>query len=406
MKNKNIEYLVGCKDSAILSSLAFGIYDSKIIDFLSELSNQILLIAKSNNNYRIFSYYALWSRKSNLLRLRNERNDLNHRFGRGLAFHIAPSNVASNILFTLAFGLLSGCPSIIRISKKNIDEIKEILKVINNILKESKYQYLKNFISIISYERDEEINKKLSYLSDLRIIWGGDKTIDYFKEFKTKPKSIDIVFPNRSSISIISKNWLSNASEENKKWAAKSFSNDIALFSQRACSSPKQIFLLDINNDINESRNLLNKFLKDCDHNISLLNELEDIYSLRNFKAACELSAKIKEELKTIKYRNLFGIYTNICSNNFDDLNFENSCFLIRNIKTIKEVNEFIRDDNQTIVQIGLSKEEIYELVRISCPRGTDRIVKAGKALNMDIFWDGYDTVGIMSRIVQFSKNE
>ena len=102
MKHKSsIIYLAGVRDESIFSSVSFEIYKSNIIDFLSEISTQILSIAKSNNKYRIFSYYALWSRRANLYKLRDSRDDLNHRFGRGLAFHIAPSNVTSNILFTM-----------------------------------------------------------------------------------------------------------------------------------------------------------------------------------------------------------------------------------------------------------------------------------------------------------------
>ena len=111
-----------------------------IINFLSELSNEILTISKSKKKYRIFSYYALWSRKANLLRLKKLRVDIEQRFGRGLAFHIAPSNVVTNILFTMAFGLISGCPSIIRISSKNIEEINDIFKLIDNLLEKEEFQ--------------------------------------------------------------------------------------------------------------------------------------------------------------------------------------------------------------------------------------------------------------------------
>ena len=42
----NIKFLAGSKDSSILSALPFGIYDDDIINFLSELSSQILTISK------------------------------------------------------------------------------------------------------------------------------------------------------------------------------------------------------------------------------------------------------------------------------------------------------------------------------------------------------------------------
>ena len=183
------------------------------------------------------------------------------------------------------------------------------------------------------------------------------------------------------------------------------FSNDIALFSQKACSSPKQIIIIDPNLDFKKSYKFLNSFLKDCDLQISLMNELEEFYTLNNLKSSCELAANIHEDCNTIKLANIFGLYSNEKNELFNDFEFENCCFLIRHIKEIHEINNFLKDNNQTIVEIGLSQSERDILIRIASPLGTDRIVSAGKALNMDIFWDGYDTVGIMSRYVQYSQN-
>ena len=117
--NNKIEFLVGNKDASIFNARSFQVFDEQIIEFLAELSNKILTFSRKNKEYRVFSYFALWSRRSNLLRLKGLRSDTNQRFGRGISFHIAPSNVVTNILFTMAFGLISGCPSLIRISKKN-----------------------------------------------------------------------------------------------------------------------------------------------------------------------------------------------------------------------------------------------------------------------------------------------
>jgi len=402
LNNFNIDFLVGSKDNSIFSALPFGIYETDIINFLSELSNQILIISKSNKKFRKFSYYALWSRKSNLLRLKKSREDIEKRFGKGLAFHIAPSNVVTNILFTMAFGLISGCPSIIRISSKNIEDINEILKLIEYLLERKEFKRIKNYICIISYERDEAINKKLSEISDLRVIWGGNQTINYFKGFITKTKSIDIVFPNRSSLAIISRKWLIESPKRDKNLIAKAFSYDISLFSQRACSSPKQILIYDEAKEMDKSCELLNSFLNQCDVHISESSELEEFHTLNNFKTAAEISAEIQKEEITFKGSNLFGIYTDEITKIYNDLIYENSCFVIRKISKLSEIENFLKRDNQTIVQIGLSVEEKESLLTIVGPLGTDRIVRAGTALNMDIIWDGYDIVGIMSRLIQF----
>ena len=79
---------------------------------------------------------------------------------------------------------------------------------------------------------------------DARIIWGGDKTIQIFKSFKTSSNCIDLVFPDKVSTSIISANWLISADEIELKNKADLYSRDIGLFSQMACSSPSSLILL------------------------------------------------------------------------------------------------------------------------------------------------------------------
>lgn len=402
LSNNKIKVLLGLPIDRIYQSLPLKIYDDLVIDFLSELSMEIFFQSKENESLRIFSYFALWSRKKNLLRLKKNRNDIQKRYGRGIAFHIAPSNVITNILFTISFGLLSGCPSIVRVSEKNINEFKKILSIIEKIISKNKFKFLKEYLSIISYDHDDKINKNLSLMCDIRLIWGGNKTISYFKRFETIPKNLDIVFPNRTSIAIISGEWLRKTNQTEKKVIAKSFANDISLFSQRACSSPKKLIVFDPEANKSEIYKLLNDFLLECDCAVDSINNKENFHRLNNFKSASYISTSLYDIYETFKGKNIFAIY-NLDENIFYfDEPFENCCLSVNKIKKISEIRNFIDKENQTIVQIGLKDNNLKELINISAPIGTDRIVKPGMALNMDIFWDGYDTVSLMSRLIEY----
>ena len=402
LPNSRIKLLLGAPIENICKSLPFKIYDVLVIDFLSEVSREIISQSKENESLRIFSYFALWSRKNNLLRLKKNRIDIHKRYGRGISLHIAPSNVVTNILFTISFGLLSGCPSVIRVSEKNIDEFKKVLLIISKILLKNKFKFIENYLSIISYEHDDNISKYLSLICDIRVIWGGDSTISYFKKFETNPKNLDIVFPNRTSIAIISGEWLRNSNQKDKHIIAKSFANDISLFSQRACSSPKKLIVLDNKDDNFDINNLVNDFLLNCDSAIDSVKNKENFHRLNNFKSASYLSTLLIDSYESFKGRNIFAIYdTDHQVLNADEA-FENCCLVINKIKNISEIKNLIDKENQTIVQIGLNETDLNELINISAPMGTDRIVKAGMALNMDIFWDGYDTVSLMSRFIEY----
>ena len=55
--------------------------------------------------------------------------------GRGLAYHIAPSNIPINFAYSLVFGLLSGNTNIVRLSSKNFIQIKLLCDLFFKILK-------------------------------------------------------------------------------------------------------------------------------------------------------------------------------------------------------------------------------------------------------------------------------
>ena len=62
-----------------------------------------------------------------------------------------------------------------------------VSEIIDEILELPNFIKLKKYISIITYDHEDEINAELSQISDLRIIWGGDDTIRFFKKYLTKP---------------------------------------------------------------------------------------------------------------------------------------------------------------------------------------------------------------------------
>ena len=61
----------------------------------------------------------------------------------------------------------------------------------------------KKKITIVRYKKDDpEFTKKFSFLSDARLIWGGDKTINEIKKFPSKERCRDITFPDRYSFQL------------------------------------------------------------------------------------------------------------------------------------------------------------------------------------------------------------
>ena len=72
------------------------------LNFLDDLSN-ILRKSAEAKIYSDLMAFSFWCRKSNLKKLKNKQHDINQRLGRGLSFHITPSNVPLNFGYSFIF---------------------------------------------------------------------------------------------------------------------------------------------------------------------------------------------------------------------------------------------------------------------------------------------------------------
>ena len=80
----------------------------------------------------------LWCSKKKIEKLTNDFKDNELRLGRGLLFHICPSNVPTNFIYSFFLGLLSGNSNIIKIPSKNFEEKNIILLVIKKLFLKKK----------------------------------------------------------------------------------------------------------------------------------------------------------------------------------------------------------------------------------------------------------------------------
>ena len=255
--------------------------------WLSELS-RFLLRDPRTKKYPDVATFAFFCRKANLSKLRLNHYDPNEiRIGKGIAFHIAPSNVPVNFAYTLLTGLLAGNINIVKIPSKHFEQIDIIIHAINTTLENSEFKEVKKRIFVVKYDTNSDITSMISKISDLRVIWGGNETVSNIKNIKSNPKSLDISFPDRYSISAIDAK--SYIEFEDKKKLSELFYNDTYLFDQNACTAPHSIFWIGSDENINKSKIIFWKLLektineKQYDLNgISTIDKLVTFYIARN----------------------------------------------------------------------------------------------------------------------------
>ena len=123
-----------------------------------------------------------------------------NRLGVGFIFHITPSNIPTNFVYSLIFGLLSGNSNLVKVPTKKFSQINIVCKILNSILKKKIFKKISKMISIVRYNKEDEYSKEISLKCNARLIWGGDKTIKDIRKYSLNPRAFDITFSDRYSI--------------------------------------------------------------------------------------------------------------------------------------------------------------------------------------------------------------
>jgi hypothetical protein len=390
LNNKDVNFLVG---NLRIENLSLSTFDNNVCDFLSEFSN-ILISDKNAKKYNDLIALAFWCRKKNLIKLKKLKQNNETRIGRGLIFHITPSNVPTNFFYSLIFGLLSGNSNIVKVPSKKFIQISIISSIIEKLLKKRKYVKLKKMITIIGYKDDNNITKLISENCDTRIVWGGDKTINNIREFSLKPHANEITFSDRYSISVINTDKITyQNNNSNLIRLIQNFYNDTMIMDQNACSSPHLIFWLGKN-----KKKLSELFWKNLSKKISKDYDFPDIASIDKYVKICNdvtmknfKSAKIYDKsLHVVKLKKL----------NFelDTLRGKWGYFYEYNIQSLNEIIPCLNPKYQTLTYFGIQKNEIKDFINGNNPRGVDRVVPIGQSLHISLDWDGYDIIKSLSR--------
>ena len=158
MNSNNIEFLVG--DMEVLQNMqnvpALPTFSNQAIAFLADLSRELLKDVRTRQYVDVVSY-AYWIRKASIENVRSKHLDYHCRLGRGVAFHIAPSNVPVNFAVSMTSSLLAGNCTLIRVSNKQFPQVDIICEAMNKLL-ETVYANMKPYFCLISYEHSDDIS--------------------------------------------------------------------------------------------------------------------------------------------------------------------------------------------------------------------------------------------------------
>jgi len=386
-----VEYLIGQPE---LSGAPLPVYSGEAIDFLSDLSSGLLRIPNVRAYPDVVSA-AFWCRRANLLKKKEEYGRAADRMGRGLAFHIAPSNIPVNFAFTYFFALLSGNASIVRVPSKPFPQVSMICEAFQQIL--PRHPEIEARTAFVTYPIRNEITASFCREADLRIIWGGDATIADVRRHPVKPRCTDIVFPDRYSVCVLDGKAVERLDNAACRQLAEQFYNDSYLMDQNACSSPQIVFW--VNGTPKAKERFWDAVLREASENY----DLQGMVAMDKYVHLCEDAIEHGEVSQVIRQGGNLLYRAQLSALPVDGrtaLRGKGGYFYECDLASLEELCALVDDKYQTLTYFGIDPEEVRNMVIRRRLRGIDRVVPIGSAMDIDIIWDGYDLVTMMSRVI------
>lgn len=367
-------------------------FDSTVLDFVETLSKEILG-SSSFKDFPELIAMAFWMRKANILGLKKIFEDKKGKklwIGQGIIFHIAPSNVDSIFIYSWFLSMLAGNINIIRISSKKTLQIDLLLSLVKELSGNHQFKEVADRFLVIRYEHDEETTGYFSSLSNMRVIWGGDATISAIRNIPIKSNASELTFADKFSLSVIKADKFLECAQ--KQRIIDNFYNDAFWFGQMACSSPKLIVWIGKDADIEKSREI---FWQMLETKVSL-EKPEFAVATAVDKLVSEYSIAIQNPLIKIEKsdtslinRILFESYKDIRK----DLHCGGGLFYEIKLNDIGQLANIATEKEQTVSIFGFCEAEIVDFINNNRPKGIDRFVSIGKALNFSATWDGHDLI-------------
>ncbi len=378
------------------------VYDDLSVDFLDDLSRA--LRGRAQGKYPDVASVAFWCRRANVIRMKKqygqrekEEDRLAYSLGRGLIFHITPSNVPVNFAFSYFFGLLGGNANIVRLPSKEYGQVDMLCSVIGELLLQDKYRPIRENTAFVRYGHEQEITDYLCSVSDGRIIWGGDDTIHRIRGSLMKPKGVEVVFADRYSLGVLDSASVAAASEEELERLAGNFYNDTYLMDQNACSTPHLILWQGADSEAAQKRFWEAVFKAAGKYDLEPIKAVDKYTDL--MLACMEEDSGIG---KVTRFGNLlYVIDMKELPKRLERLRGRFGMFY-QYRGGLKSITELVDERVQTLMYYGIDKEEIAHWVIDNRLTGVDRIVPFGSSLDMNVNWDGYDIVRQLSRQIIF----
>ena len=394
------QHLIGLEELPALlgSTSAAEPFHESLVNAAVDLSERIFhdRDARSHPELLVLAY---WMRRAEIVRLAAEFHTLKDGCRmltpRGLVFHLPPRNVDTIFVYSWLLAALSGNRNVIRLSPQRSESTGILLRLLRETLTGAQDPACRSTL-IVTYGHEREPTELLSASCDVRVIWGGDQTVEVIRRSPLATHAKEITFPDRYSMCAIRAKAYTVLSEKNRDYLADQFFNDSFWFDQMACSSPRLVVWCGSESETRmASEDFFARVTRDIERRGYVLPAAPSVQKL---EYAC--SAIIDLPVKECRRYKGMTVLTLEYLEGFRRSHPGGGLFFEARLAELVELSPFLRRQDQTLTWFGFASEELRALVKSLNGRSIDRIVPIGQALQFNRFWDGYDLLQEFCRCV------
>lgn len=373
-------------------------FSDQVIAFAGDFARRLRLASRGVPELTALAH---WMRKAELLRLRGEFESLApaHQIlvPRGVVFHVPPANVDTIFVYSWLLSVMVGNKNVIRLSSRGAPSVELILEVFTETLRQPEHGGMRGNTVFVRYGHDRSVTDVFSAGCDVRVIWGGDGTVDAIRRSSLSPAAVELTFPDRRSISVIAADKYGAASEGVRNTLAERFYNDSFWFDQMGCSSPREVYWLGVN-DLEDAlcEDFFGRLRATVRGNGYLLDAALSMRK-KTFNYRAVLDHPVS---KVTTYGNEVSVLTVTSMAGVVEEFAGAGTFFNMALDDLLDLRGHVGRKHQTMTYFGLGEEQISELAIALNGQGIDRIVPIGEALTFSRYWDGLDLLQAFARRV------
>jgi hypothetical protein len=374
-------------------------FNDGVLDFCTHLSTALFRDAEARRHPALQAL-AFWMRKAELHRLKRDFETLatpnTLLVPRGLVFHLPPSNVDTIFIYSWILSALAGNANVLRMSERAAGPALVICRLFNEVAGDED-PIIARSTAILRYGHEREITAAISSRSDVRVIWGGDTTVETIRTIPLPPHAKELTFPDRYSLSALHAAHYCELDHAARQTLATQFYNDMYWFDQMACSSPRLVVWAGSKDETAEAGAAFYEHLA---------AEIErKQYSLatgpRLNKLTFAYRAVLDQPIAAVRDAGPECVVLELEEAAKLDRNHCGGGLLFQaRADRLPDIAPWIDRRDQTLTHFGFAPEQLRALAVLLNGRGIDRMAPIGQALNFNRYWDGYDLLREFTRTV------